>query len=82
MEWPGWTPNGALLRDFQSFFLDGEDGRSSVGLRQNVGKRVETHFSSVTEQNFCKTIAKSPRTTTLTCTDSRIPTESAAVSQC
>ena len=44
MEWPGWTPNGALLRDFQSFFLDGEDGRSSVGLRQNVGKRVETHF--------------------------------------
>ena len=31
MEWPGWTPNGALLREFQSFFLDGEDGRSSVG---------------------------------------------------
>ena len=37
MEWPGWTPNGALLREFPSFFLDGEDGRSSVGLRQNVG---------------------------------------------
>ncbi len=44
MEWPGWTPNGALLRDFQSFFLDGEDGRSSVGLRQNVGMVVKPHF--------------------------------------
>ena len=44
MEWPGWTPNGALLREFQSFFLDGEDGRSSVGLRQNVGNVLKRTF--------------------------------------
>ena len=44
MEWPGWTPNGALLRDFQSFFLDGEDGRSSVGLRKNVGNVLKRTF--------------------------------------
>ena len=50
MEWPGWTPNGALLREFQSFFLDGEDGRSSVGLRKNVGMGYETVFSSVTNE--------------------------------
>ena len=77
MEWPGWTPNDALLREFQSFFLDGEDGRSSVGLRKNVGMGYETVFLSVTTS-----FKKSPRTTALTGTDYRIPTESAAVSQC
>ena len=54
MEWPGWTPNGALLRDFQSFFLDGEDGRSSVGLRQNVGMVVKPHFCPLQNKNSVK----------------------------
>ena len=80
MEWPGWTPNGALLRDFQSFFLDGEDGRSSVGLRQNVGNVLKRTFCPLRNKKIGK--PKSRRTTALTCTGSRIPTESAAVSQC
>ena len=54
MEWPGWTPNGALLRDFQSFFLDGEDGRSSVGLRKNVGNVLKRTFRPLRNKTSAK----------------------------
>ena len=54
MEWPGWTPIGALLRDVRLFFLDGEDGRSSVGLRKNVGNVLKRTFRPLRNKTSAK----------------------------